>query len=375
MLRGNHESATCTLVYGFRSECEAKYGTKAGSLVYKAARRAFARLPLAACVAGTALVLHGGLFRAPPSALGGVGGSKRRKRGAGRHRNGGGGIGGSNGNNSNNVVVIGSLDDLRAKGGPDPSGRGSSAVAADVLWSDPAPDDGLEPNDARGVGVLFGPDVTQLFLRNNGLRLLLRSHEGPDARDGRDGMAGVLGGWALDHSGPHGSLYTIFSAPSYPMFQAPGDDPYVNLGAVAVLTAPGFAEPNFVQYAAAPRPERAAPFYALCDVCDSDEDVPVGFGDNGMSDLSSGGSEGGRAVAGGGFSTDDEEEEVEGDEVEMATTTTTTLPLIPPPPLVGGAGGGGGGPGVSSSVLLPSPPPLRTTPLRPSNANGSVSII
>ena len=159
-----------------------------------------------------------------------------------------------------------------------------------MLWSDPAPDDGLEPNDARGVGVLFGPDITQLFLQKNGLRLLLRSHEGPDARDGRDGMAGVLGGWALDHSGPHGSLYTVFSAPSYPMFQAPGDDPYVNLGAVAVLTSPTFCDPNFVQYAAAPRPASARPFYALCDVCDSDEDVPVGFGENGMSDVS--GSEG-----------------------------------------------------------------------------------
>lgn len=29
MLRGNHESSTCTLIYGFRSELAAKYGVQA----------------------------------------------------------------------------------------------------------------------------------------------------------------------------------------------------------------------------------------------------------------------------------------------------------------------------------------------------------
>lgn len=39
----------------------------------------------------------------------------------------------------------------------------------------------------------------QTFLSANGLKLILRSHEGPDARDRREDMAQVLTGYALDH--------------------------------------------------------------------------------------------------------------------------------------------------------------------------------
>lgn len=42
------------------------------------------------------------------------------------------------------------------------AGCGSSVVAADVLWSDPVVEPGLQINDARGVGLTFGPDVTQV---------------------------------------------------------------------------------------------------------------------------------------------------------------------------------------------------------------------
>ena len=56
------------------------------------------------------------------------------------------------------------VQDLRAalKGGLDPNGLGSSVVAADVLWSDPVAEPGLHSNTARGVGLIFGPDVTQV---------------------------------------------------------------------------------------------------------------------------------------------------------------------------------------------------------------------
>ena len=52
----------------------------------------------------------------------------------------------------------------------------------------------------RGVGVAFGPDVTRRFLDDNGLDLIVRSHEVKDE------------GYALEHGG---WLVTVFSAPNY----------------------------------------------------------------------------------------------------------------------------------------------------------------
>ena len=46
----------------------------------------------------------------------------------------------------------------------------------ELLWSDPQPGSGRAPSK-RGVGVAFGADVTQRFLQDNGLELLVRSHE------------------------------------------------------------------------------------------------------------------------------------------------------------------------------------------------------
>jgi hypothetical protein len=59
---------------------------------------------------------------------------------------------------------LGDLSVLRraGKGGVDPDGEGNTIVASDVLWSDPVMEPGLKPNDARGVGLVFGPDMTQV---------------------------------------------------------------------------------------------------------------------------------------------------------------------------------------------------------------------
>mmetsp|Transcript_30265 Transcript_30265/g.47712 ORF Transcript_30265/g.47712 Transcript_30265/m.47712 type:complete len:388 (+) Transcript_30265:3-1166(+) len=72
-----------------------------------------------------------------------------------------------------------------------------------ALWSDPDPDFGVGHNP-RGAGVLFGPDVTQTFLRETALDMVVRSHE--CVKDGwdhpyEDEYAGLLG--------------TIFSASNY----------------------------------------------------------------------------------------------------------------------------------------------------------------
>ncbi|XP_072518189.1 serine/threonine-protein phosphatase with EF-hands 2-like [Salminus brasiliensis] len=47
----------------------------------------------------------------------------------------------------------------------------------DMLWSDPMAQDGCIPNEVRGGGCYWGPDVTQEVLNRHNLRLLIRSHE------------------------------------------------------------------------------------------------------------------------------------------------------------------------------------------------------
>lgn len=42
----------------------------------------------------------------------------------------------------------------------------------------------------------------QQFLRENGLRLVIRSHEGPDARVDRDDMPPMTPGYSTDHVTP-----------------------------------------------------------------------------------------------------------------------------------------------------------------------------
>jgi len=50
-------------------------------------------------------------------------------------------------------------------------------------------------------------------------QLIIRSHEGPDAREKRDGFEGMSEGYTIDHIVDSGKLVTIFSAPDYPQFQ------------------------------------------------------------------------------------------------------------------------------------------------------------
>ncbi|CAL8460824.1 g355 [Coccomyxa elongata] len=294
LLRGNHESSTCTQLYGFRTEVFRKYGHE-GQKVYRMCKQLFSVLPLAAVVSGATLVLHGGLFRRPPSRPARPGAPpslpKKRKRNAPNRLRPG-------------PPTLGNMEDLRlaSKGGVDPNGTGASMLATDVLWSDPVAEPGLCTNDSRGVGLIFGPEITQEFLGANGLRLILRSHEGPDARWGREDLPGMKEGFSIDHVTPAGCLMTVFSAPDYPQFQTDGQERYHNLGAVAVLRGPSWDTPSFVQYEAVhPRPQVEAT-YEYNDVPGSDEEMELGAvgsdvsiaseGEMGGSEISNGMSEG-----------------------------------------------------------------------------------
>lgn len=76
----------------------------------------------------------------------------------------------------------------------------------DLLWADPTASNGRTPSK-RGASMGFGPDISEKFLKSNGLcknsltvELLIRSHEVKQE------------GYEEQHDG---KVITIFSAPNY----------------------------------------------------------------------------------------------------------------------------------------------------------------
>ncbi|KAI7753615.1 hypothetical protein M8C21_000676 [Ambrosia artemisiifolia] len=241
LLRGNHESKYCTSVYGFEKEVLAKYGdNNRGKHVYRKCLGCFEGLPLASIIAGRVYTAHGGVFRNIPATP-----SKRPK-----------------GKKNRKVIVsaepaplsLGSLEELlkARRTVLNPPWEGQNLIPGDVLWSDPSMKPGLSPNNERGIGLLWGPDCTEDFLKKFSLKLIIRSHEGPDAREKRSGLGGMDEGYTIDHVVPSGKLITVFSAPDYPQFQA--------------------TEDSFE--AITPRP-KVNPYYDFEDVIDSDEELDL----------------------------------------------------------------------------------------------------
>ncbi|PXF47317.1 Serine/threonine-protein phosphatase 5 [Gracilariopsis chorda] len=189
LTRGNHESLNMNRIYGFEGEVRVKYT----ETIFTLFSETFQSLPLAYILDGTsasdgrkAFVVHGGLF-------------------------------------SKDGVTIADINALNRKCEPD------SGLMAEMLWSDPQEENGWGPSK-RGIGVAFGPDVTQRFLDLNGLDIVVRSHEMKD--EGYEVSA-------------NGRLVTIFSAPNY-------CDQMGNKGAF-IRFKPDM-EPNFVQFTAVPHP-------------------------------------------------------------------------------------------------------------------------
>eukprot|EP00743_Colponemidia_sp_Colp-15_P001661 GILK01001814.1.p1 GENE.GILK01001814.1~~GILK01001814.1.p1 ORF type:complete len:514 (-),score=127.26 GILK01001814.1:104-1645(-) len=153
MTRGNHESKNMNKIYGFEGEVKAKYDDNTFLLFLEI----FNLLPLAAVINNKVLVVHGGLF-------------------------------------SKDGVKLQDIRNINRFREPPDEG-----LMAELLWSDPHPNNGRAPSK-RGVGVAFGPDVTKRFLDDNGLELIIRSHEVKEE------------GYEIEADG---RLITVFSAPNY----------------------------------------------------------------------------------------------------------------------------------------------------------------
>jgi len=190
--RGNHETVNMNKMYGFEGEVVHKYARDMMDLFTDA----FRWLPLSHTINGKVLVLHGGLFSKDET----------------------------------------SLQDLkkidRHCEPPD-----DSCPMTELLWSDPINIPGRQQSK-RGVGVAFGPDVAERFLKANNLELLVRSHECKDE------------GYEVDHDG---KTITVFSAPNY-------CDQMGNKGAFIRFEAD--MKPVYTQFDAVPHPNARPMQYA-----------------------------------------------------------------------------------------------------------------
>ena len=129
LLRGNHECANVTRVYGFYDECKRRCNIK----IWKTFVDMFNCLPIAATVAGKIFCVHGGLS---PSLV--------------------------------------HMDDIR--GIARPTDVPDYGLLNDLLWSDPADmEEDWEPNE-RGVSYCFGKKVIMDFLQRHDFDLVCRAH-------------------------------------------------------------------------------------------------------------------------------------------------------------------------------------------------------
>ncbi len=95
-----------------------------------------------------------------------------------------------------------------------PSCHHQPITSSSTHRSDPQGKRGTKSNHWRGQGMLFGPDMTETFLKSNGLRLVIRAHETPMYRFMRakedTALPTLWEGYSVDHDTPAGKLITVF---------------------------------------------------------------------------------------------------------------------------------------------------------------------
>jgi serine/threonine-protein phosphatase PP1 catalytic subunit len=153
LLRGNHECANVTRVYGFYDECKRRCNVK----IWKTFVDTFNTLPIAAIVAGKIFCVHGGLS---PS--------------------------------------LSHMDDIRNIARP--TDVPDYGLLNDLLWSDPADMEADWEANERGVSYCFGKKVIMEFLQKHDFDLVCRAHM--VVEDGYEFFNERI-------------LVTVFSAPNY----------------------------------------------------------------------------------------------------------------------------------------------------------------
>ncbi|KAI9680298.1 MAG: serine/threonine protein phosphatase Pzh1 [Trizodia sp. TS-e1964] len=153
LLRGNHECANVTRVYGFYDECKRRCNIK----IWKTFVDTFNTLPIAAIVASKIFCVHGGLS---PS--------------------------------------LSHMDDIRQISRP--TDVPDYGLLNDLLWSDPADMDTDWEANERGVSYCFGKKVILEFLQRHDFDLVCRAHM--VVEDGYEFFTDRI-------------LVTVFSAPNY----------------------------------------------------------------------------------------------------------------------------------------------------------------
>lgn len=140
-------------MYGFKTECSVKMSDE----IFQQCSDTFGYLPIGHVIGKKVLVVHGGLF-------------------------------------GSDDVTLDMIQKADRTGQPPESGP-----LNDILWADPMDQPGRAPSP-RGVTQMFGADVTESFLKREGLELLIRSHQL------------VNEGYLVQHDG---KCITVFSAPNY----------------------------------------------------------------------------------------------------------------------------------------------------------------
>ncbi|XP_006287216.2 serine/threonine-protein phosphatase 7 inactive homolog [Capsella rubella] len=214
LLRGSSETRVSAEELDFLKDICDRYGEH-GPMLYSKCIDCFKMLPLASVISNSVYTTHGGLFQNPRVQKDTV----------------------------NPSMLLGSLEELdkierRQTGENDDE----NITLNHVLWSCPWMADGLSESNYKGL--LWGADCTETFLKESNLKMIIRSHEGPDARADREDMGNMLSGYSIDHEVEAGKLCTVFSASMF----SQGSRSYENEGAYVVLEPPSFTEPRFVSY-------------------------------------------------------------------------------------------------------------------------------